>query len=404
MNHKDILQKLSSAVLLMVLLLTGTGGAMAQGNVISGTIYEMAGKDKSPIIGANIVLVNKQNRYIKGTVSDIDGNYNIEVPAGEGPLQVRFSYIGMKTQTFRYNGQTHLDVTLSADDSHNLGEVTVVGRRTDGMGVSRLEQTSAVQRIDVSKIVEESPVGSIEEALQGQIAGLDITLGGDPGARSSIRIRGTNTLSANTEPLIVVDGVPYDTNISEDFNFATANEEDFGALLNITPSNIQSIEVLKDASATAIYGTKGANGVLLITTKNGSAGKTNFTFSTKLTAKFEPKSIPLLNGTQYVSLMQDELWNAANAKGVTNATNEMNMLFNSPEIGYDPQYRYFNEYNVDTDWLGAVKTNALITDNNFTMKGGGEKATYIFNLGYYDEQGTTRGTGLDRLSTSMKIN
>lgn len=404
MNHKDILQKLSSAVLLMVLLLTGTGGAMAQGNVISGTIYEMANKDKSPIIGANIVLVNKQNRYIKGTVSDIDGNYNIEVPAGEGPLQVRFSYIGMKTQTFRYNGQTHLDVTLSADDSHNLGEVTVVGRRTDGMGVSRLEQTSAVQRIDVSKIVEESPVGSIEEALQGQIAGLDITLGGDPGARSSIRIRGTNTLSANTEPLIVVDGVPYDTNISEDFNFATANEEDFGALLNITPSNIQSIEVLKDASATAIYGTKGANGVLLITTKNGSARKTNFTFSTKLTAKFEPKSIPLLNGTQYVSLMQDELWNAANAKGVTNATNEMNMLFNSPEIGYDPQYRYFNEYNVDTDWLGAVKTNALITDNNFTMKGGGEKATYIFNLGYYDEQGTTRGTGLDRLSTSMKIN
>ena len=365
MNHKDILQKLSSAVLLMVLLLTGTGGAMAQGNVISGTIYEMAGKDKSPIIGANIVLVNKQNRYIKGTVSDIDGNYNIEVPAGEGPLQVRFSYIGMKTQTFRYNGQTHLDVTLSADDSHNLGEVTVVGRRTDGMGVSRLEQTSAVQRIDVSKIVEESPVGSIEEALQGQIAGLDITLGGDPGARSSIRIRGTNTLSANTEPLIVVDGVPYDTNISEDFNFATANEEDFGALLNITPSNIQSIEVLKDASATAIYGTKGANGVLLITTKNGSAGKTNFTFSTKLTAKFEPKSIPLLNGTQYVSLMQDELWNAANAKGVTNATNEMNMLFNSPEIGYDPQYRYFNEYNVDTDWLGAVKTNALITYGSF---------------------------------------
>lgn len=404
MNHPDILKKLFHAVVLAVLLIAGTGGARAQGNVISGTIYEMAGNDKSPIIGANIVLVNKQNRYIKGTVSDIDGNYNIEVPSGEGPLQVRVSYIGMKTQTYKYNGQTRLDVVLQSDDSHNLGEVTVVGRRTDAMGVSRLEQTAAVQRIDMSKIVEESPVGSIEEALQGQIAGLDITLGGDPGARSSIRIRGTNTLSANADPLIVVDGVPYDTSISDDFDFATANEEDFGALLNITPANIQSIEVLKDASATAIYGTKGANGVLLITTKNGTAGKTNFTFSTKLTAKFEPKSIPLLNGTQYVSLMQDELWNAANAKGVTNATNEMNLLFNSPEIGYDPKYRYFNEYNVDTDWLDAVKTNALITDNNFSMKGGGEKATYIFNLGYYDEQGTTRGTGLDRLSTSMKIN
>lgn len=404
MNQTGILNKVSRTILLLAFIIVGTVGAMAQNKVITGTVNEMIGNDKEPIIGANIVLVNKQNRYVKGAVTDIDGNFNIEVPSNEGQLSIRISYIGMKSQTYKYTGQTHLDVVLSSDDSHDLDEVTVVGRRTDGMGISRLEQTSAVQRIDMTKIVEESPVGSIEEALQGQIAGLDITLGGDPGARSSIRIRGTNTLSANTEPLIVIDGVPYDTDISEDFNFATANEEDFGALLNITPSNIQSIEVLKDASATAIYGTKGANGVLLITTKNGSAGKTNFTFSTKFTTKFEPKSIPLLNGTQYVSLMQDELWNAANAKGVMNATNEMNMLFNSPEIGYDPDYRYFNEYNVNTDWLDEVKQHAVVTDNNFSMKGGGEKATYIFNLGYYDEQGTTRGTGLNRLSTSMKIN
>ena len=166
MNHSDILKKLSATVGLIVLLFAATGSAHAQNNVISGTIYEMVGNDKSPIIGANIVLVNKQNRYIKGTVSDIDGNYNIEVPAGEGALQVRISYIGMKTQTYKYTGQTRLDVTLQSDDSHNLGEVTVVGRRTDAMGVSRLEQTAAVQRLDMSKIVEESPAGSIGEALQ----------------------------------------------------------------------------------------------------------------------------------------------------------------------------------------------------------------------------------------------
>lgn len=390
--------------MLLVLMIMGTMAAMAQDRVITGTVSEMLGNDKSPIIGANVVLVNKQNRYIKGTVTDIDGKFNIEVPQGEGSLRIRISYIGMKTVNYQYKGQTHLDVVMEDDQSHNIGEVVITGRRTDQMGISRLEQTSAVQKINMSEIVEQSPVSSIEEALQGQIAGVDITLGGDPGARSSIRIRGTSTLSANTEPLIVVDGVPYDTDISEDFNFQTANEEDFGALLNITPSNIESIEVLKDASATAIYGTKGANGVLLITTKNGSAGKTSFTFSSKITAKKEPKSIPLLNSTEYVSLMQDELWNAANAKGVSNASNEMNLLFNSPEIGYDPDYRYFDEYNVNTDWLDAVKQNALITDNNFSMKGGGEKATYILSLGYYDEQGTTRGTGLDRLSTAMKIN
>lgn len=404
MNPTDILKKTAKAILLLVFMIVGTGSMMAQGHVITGTVNEMIGSEKSPIVGANIVLVNKQNRYVKGAVTDIDGKYSIEVPDNAGPLNIRASYIGMKTITYKFTGQSNFDFTLAPDDSHNINEVTVVGRRTDEMGVSRLEQTSAIQRIDMSKIVEESPVGSIEEALQGQIAGLDITLGGDPGSRSSIRIRGTSTLSANSEPLIVVDGVPYNTDISEDFNFQTANEEDFGQLLNITPSSIQSISVLKDASATAIYGTKGANGVLLITTKNGRAGKTNFTFSSKLTSKYEPKSIPLLNGTQYVSLMQDELWNAANSKGIMNASNEMNLLFNSPEIGYDPDYRYFNEYNVDTDWLDEVKQHALITDNNFSMMGGGEKATYIFNLGYYDEQGTTKGTGLDRLSTSIKIN
>ena len=309
----------------------------------------------------------------------------------------------MKAVTVNYNGQTEINFAMESEAM--LQEVTVTGNRggRDGMGISRLEQTSAVQKVDLASIVENSPVTSVEEALQGQVAGLDINLGGDPGARSSIRIRGTSSLSASNEPLIIIDGVPQDVDITDDFNFSTANEEDFGALLNIAPANIESIEVLKDASATAIYGTKGANGVLLINTKRGSMGKTKFSFSSKFTAKREPESIPLLNGAQYVSLMQDAIWNAANAKGIGNASSEMNMLFNNPEINYDPSYRYYDEYNVDTDWLDAVKQDAIITDNNFSMTGGGEKAVYKFNLGYYDEQGTTVGTGVQRLSTGMKI-
>ena len=105
-----------------------------------------------------------------------------------------------------------------------------------------------------------SPVTTIEEAIQGQLGGVDIVNGGDPGARSSIRIRGTSTLNANAEPLIVIDGIPYSTNIGDEFNFATANQEDYGQLLNISPNDIESIEVLKDAAATAIWGTKGGNG------------------------------------------------------------------------------------------------------------------------------------------------
>jgi TonB-linked SusC/RagA family outer membrane protein len=370
---------------------------------VTGTVTEMFGGSREPVMGANVVLVNQQNRYVKGAVTDINGQYRLQVPKDAKNLRIQASYIGMKTQSVKYTGQTTQNFNL--ENQTTLKEVQVTGQRggRDGMGISRMEQTSSVQKIDLTEIVETQPVTSVEEALQGQIAGLDINLGGDPGARSSIRIRGTSSLSASNEPLIVIDGVPQDVDISEDFNFATANEEDFGAMLNIAPANIESIEVLKDASATAIYGTKGANGVLLITTKRGAMGKTKFSFSSKLTFKKEPESIPLLNGPQYVSMMQDAIWNAANAKGTNSAASEMNMLFNNLELNYDPNYRYYDEYNVDTDWLEAVKQDALITDNNFSMTGGGEKAVYKLNLGYYDEQGTTRGTGVKRLSAGMKI-
>ena len=386
----------------MIMLLCSVS-MIAQNKVITGTVSEVLGSSKEPIMGANVVLVNSQGRYVRGAVTDMNGNYNLQVPADSKNLKLKVTYIGMKPQTVNYTGQTHLNFTL--ENAATVKEVTVTGQRgsRDPMGISRMEQTSSVQKLDLSEIVETSPVTSVEEALQGQIAGLDISLGGDPGASSSIRIRGTSSLSSSNEPLIVIDGVPQEVDISDDFNFSTANEEDFGALLNIAPANIESIEVLKDASATAIYGTKGANGVLLINTKRGSMGKTKFSFSSKFTFKQEPESIPLLNGAQYVSLMQDAMWNAANAKGVSSASNEMNMLFNNAELNYDPTYRYYDEYNVDTDWLEAVKRNAIITDNNFSMTGGGEKAVYKLNLGYYDEQGTTRGTGVQRLSAGMKI-
>ena len=391
-------------IYIIFIMLLSAVGMMAQEQVLTGKVTEkLDNGTQEPIIGANVVLVNNQNRYIKGAVTDIDGNYMIQVPSDVKNLKVKATYIGMKAVTVNYNGQTEINFAMESEAM--LQEVTVTGNRggRDGMGISRLEQTSAVQKVDLASIVENSPVTSVEEALQGQVAGLDINLGGDPGARSSIRIRGTSSLSASNEPLIIIDGVPQDVDITDDFNFSTANEEDFGALLNIAPANIESIEVLKDASATAIYGTKGANGVLLINTKRGSMGKTKFSFSSKFTAKREPESIPLLNGAQYVSLMQDAIWNAANAKGIGNASSEMNMLFNNPEINYDPSYRYYDEYNVDTDWLDAVKQDAIITDNNFSMTGGGEKAVYKFNLGYYDEQGTTVGTGVQRLSIGMKI-
>lgn len=387
----------------MVLLLAAD--VSAQNIILSGRVTERFGGSIEPIYSANVVVVNKQNRYLNGVITDLGGNYNISVPADEEGLRIRISYIGMKTQTFPFTGQRRLDVLLE-EDTQTLTDVVITEKRIerDGMGVSRREQTSATQKLDMEEIISNVPVSSIEEALQGQLGGVDIVLGGDPGARSAIRIRGTNSLSASSEPLIVIDGIPYSTDISDDFSFATANEEDFGALLNIAPSDIASIEVLKDASATAIYGTKGSNGVLLITTKKGSKGRTNFTFSSKYTAKFEPESIPLLNGSQYVAMVQDALWNTANAKGLASASNELDLLFNTYEINYDPSWQFFDEYNVDTDWLELVRQTAITSDNNFSLSGGGDKATYRFSLGYLNEQGTTIGTNLDRLTTKLNIN
>ena len=397
--YKNIIKRTLGILFLSVL------SQHSYAQVITGVVTENIGGSKEPVISANVVVVNKNNQYLNGTTTNMDGVYNLPIPAGEKGISIRFSYIGMKSVTVKYVGQKRLDIELKSDDGLELENVEIVAKRIerDQMGISRLEQTTASQKINMEEIIAQEPVASVEEALQGRISGVDIAMGGDPGSKSNIRIRGTSSLSANDEPLIVIDGVPYNDTSTDDFDFSTANEEDFGALLNISPSNIESIEVLKDASATAIYGSKGASGVVLINTKKGVIGKTRFSFSTKNTIKFEPSSIPLLNGDQYTSLMQDAMWNAANAKGVTSATNEMYNLFHNYEILYSPDYRYFNEYNQNTDWLEEVKQDAFVTDNTFSMSGGGDKVTYRFNLGYYNEEGTTRGTGLSRFNTGIKI-
>lgn len=390
--------------LLLMLLLVGVGSVYAQ-KTLSGQVVEILNGQKEPVMGANVVVKNKTNRYLVGAITDMDGNYRLTVP-NESDLVISFSYIGLATKNVPYTGQSTLNVTLQVD-AEQLQEVEITARKIerDGMGVSFLEQTSATQKVSMTELVENAPVTSVEEALQGQLAGVDITLGGDPGARSAIRIRGVNSLNASSEPLIVIDGVPYPTDISDDFDFATANEEDFGALLNISPSDIETIEVLKDAAATAIYGTQGANGVLLINTKKGVKGKTTFTFSSKFTAKYEPASMPLLNGDQYTSLIQDALWNTANANGLVGSADALSYLFGEKglELIRDKNWEYYDEYNVNTDWYDLVRQDATSFDNNFSMSGGGDKATYRFSLGYLDETGTTIGTGLDRLTAKLNI-
>lgn len=398
--------KLLKYILVALVFVVTTGEAFGQVKVLSGKVSEMFGSTADPLMGVNINVMNSQNRSLGGTVSNVDGIYNLKIPAGEKNLTIVFSYIGMKTKRIKYTGQEKLNVTLQ-EDTRTIDQVVIEGKRIERneLGITAREQTSATQKVQMSDLVDIAPITTIEDALQGQLGGVDVVLGGgDPGARANIQIRGASTLNANADPLIVIDGVPYPANISDDTDFSTISNDDLGALLNISPQDIESIEVLKDAAATAIWGTKGGNGVLMIKTKQGVTGKTRFTFSSKFSAKFEPKSIPMLDGNQYSAMISEALWNSANYIGLSNSLNYLNMLYNSPEIGYQPDWTYFDEYNQDTDWLAAVRKNTQTWDNNFSMSGGGEKATYRFSLGYLNEGGTTIGTGFSRLNSSLSIN
>ena len=391
--------------IIIVLLLCVAHQAVAQ-KMVTGTVTEIFAGSEEPCIGVNITFQNSQKRIITGTTTDFNGNYSLKVPTDEkGELTIVFSFIGMQTQTFTYTGQTTLNVKMESDAATQIKEVVVQGNRgaRNDMGVTARQMAFATQKINMDDLTATQPVTSIEEALQGQLGGVDILVGGDPGARSSIRIRGTATLNSNADPLIVINGVPYSTDIDDSFDFNTANEEDFAQMLSLNPNDIESIEVLKDAASTAVYGTAGANGVLLITTKKGAMGKTRFSFSTKNSYNIEPESMPMLGGNEYVAYIQDAIWNAANARGLVGQIGLLEYLFDTPEIGYKPDWRYFDEYNQDVDWLDYLTQNAFTTDNSFSMSGGGEKATYRYSLSYLNEGGTTKGTGLTRLNTSIDI-
>ncbi|MBN2164699.1 MAG: SusC/RagA family TonB-linked outer membrane protein [Marinilabiliaceae bacterium] len=380
-----------------VVLLLAVSFMQAQTRVLTGKVKDTTGE---PLTGCNIHIENELHRALSGTIADFDGNFRLSIPDGE-KLSIVFSFIGYKTKQIAYTGQNSTNITLEAEDV-TLDDVMVVSERVErnSLGLSAKEVVTSTQMFSMEAL-ESTPSTSIEDALQGRLANVDIVGGGDPGSRSSIRIRGTSSLNASSEPLIVIDGVPYPTTIDDDFNFSTANDDDLGALVNISPADIESIEVLKDAAATAIWGSKGANGVLIFKTKKGKKGKTRFSFNSKFDIKKEPNTIPMLNSDQFVTLMKDEVWNAFLDDGWSNYT--ITEILNKKEIQQDPKWIYYDEYNQETDWLNEVTQTGFTSDNSFSMSGGGDKATYRISLGYLSETGTTIGTGMDRFNTLVGL-
>jgi hypothetical protein len=220
---------------------------------ITGTVTD-AGKGE-PLTGANVYVMNAENRSLGGCIVDSNGEYRLRIPMVDN-LTIVYSFVGFKTKTVKYTGQKKIDIKLE-EDGRVIGMVEVTAQKVErnALGQSPRERVSAVQKVTLEGI-ETAGVTNVTEALQGALANVDILTGADPGSGSSIRIRGTSSLNANSNPLFVLDGVPMPVDVSSDFNFATANSDDYSQLLNISPMDILSIEVLKDAAATAVWGRK----------------------------------------------------------------------------------------------------------------------------------------------------
>ena len=238
-QNSNLLKSLGTLLLLVLFALQ----ANAQNLTVTGTVTDKFG----PVIGASIVVEGTTN----GCITDIDGNYTLSNVPSNATLV--FSYIGYVTQNIPVAGKTKIDVTM-AEDSQMLQEVVVVG-----YGVQRKSDlTGAVASVKAADALKNTPSGNVSDALQGRMAGVSVLSGsGNPAEDNTIRVRGVNSITAETGPLVVIDGFIG------------------GSLQSLNPSDIQSIEVLKDASATAVYGSRGANGVILVTTKNPQKRQTD---------------------------------------------------------------------------------------------------------------------------------
>lgn len=389
-----MLKVLKSAWLILVMLqlsyaLLAQQRAIVMGKVTSATSGE-------GLIGATVAEIDAQNRLIGGTATNLDGNFLLEVRDSGNRLQ--FSSIGYQDMIIEISGRTVIDIGLQPIVTELRGAEIVAQRRTQTGTITVPDRNLAIPVARISADVFQGvQASSIDEALQGRLAGVDITANtGDPGAGMNIRIRGVNTLTGDATPLIVVDNIPYEINVSSDFNFATANEEGYSQMLNIPVDDIAEIAVLKDAAATAMWGTRAANGVLMITTRRGSrAVRPVVTYTFRGTHTFSPPTIPLLDGNQYNTLIQ-EAW--FNSFGTPLPFEDYREFFQSPD---DPFY--YHNYGQNTNWLDAVSRNGFIQNHDFSITGGGNRAVYRFSVNYQDQEGTTIGTSLNRLSTRLNL-
>ncbi len=372
---------------LMLFMLTSSV-ITAQEIRIMGTVNAPDG----PVMMCNVVEIDANNRNVSYAQTDINGNFSMDIKNTKNKLKV--SYIGYKTVVMPIGDKTVFNIELQ--DENTLKEVTIVAKkkyRAGGLVIPENEVSVASQTFNMSE-VEGLSFTSADEALQGKIAGLDIVANsGNLGSGTSMRLRGVTSINGSAEPLIVVDGNIFD-NPDQNFDFQNANEETYASLLSINPSDIDKIDILKDAAATAIWGSRGANGVISITTKRGARGNTRVDYSLRVQGSWQPKGFNLLDGDHYAMMMKEEFYNPSQTQTASTPINELN---------YNRSWDEFENWNNNTDWVKAVTKFGVSQYHYLVISGGGEKANFRISAGYDHQNGTIIKQSLDRFSTKLVL-
>lgn len=379
MNFKENCKRL----LLFSLFLLFVSGVSAQIQVTGVVIDEV---DESPLIGVTVMEVGTQ----KGVITDMDGNYSITVKDENSRLS--FTYIGKEAKTVRVGNRRKVDVTMG-DQANELNELVVIGYGS----AKKSDLTGSVASMKASAI-EESRSASFTSALAGKIAGvMAIQNGGDPGAGINIKIRGASSVSAGTSPLYVIDGVLMENSQSEVSGASRMGDTSLDPMALINPNDIASIEVLKDASATAIYGSRGANGVVIITTKSGTKdGSTQLSFSADAGFDLLPqKRTYALSGAEYENYMRLRFPLPADF-----VPGESTLAGNTA-LGWNPDGTP-KITGINRVWQDEIFRLGVSQNYNISLRGSSKKNNYAFSLGYYDKTGIVKNSDMNRFSYSMK--
>ena len=400
MKYTDRLFKGALAILLAVM--PGLLQAQKAGDIISGVVQDSEG----PLMMVNVTERDAADRIVNHAITDMEGNFSFRLVNPEDRLQI--TYVGYETVDIPID-KTYFEIDMK-EQGGDIPEVEITAERyqeTTGLKIPLRETSGVVQTINMDEFADLG-LTTVDEALAGQVAGLDIVFdSGDLGARSSMRLRGQSTLTGDGNPLIVVDGIILSIDKNTENQFADGLDKYLSAgleaqfeqdrlaeLLSLNPSDIQSISFLKDASATALWGMRGANGVMEITTKRGQRGATRVNYSYNLNLNFQPKGYNYLNGDQYTMFVKESLFNPHLNDALTNDIWEINYVKTKPD---------YEMWNDNTDWVGAVKRVGVAHQHNVSISGGGDKAHFMVSANYDTETGTVIGQRMNRFTTRVNF-